>query len=248
MPIVYDASWYWSDGKAYRLYRYADLLRTARRASEILTISASSQAQIEALTRHQVPICPMPLGPGQFEGFEAAPAKDTQTILLMGRAAHKANELAAELLVQSSLVQREFRVVAVWVSSATERILREGMSPSQIHIHDALSASRLAEVFTQADRYVALGNSEGFGFPYVEAAYFGCDVIAPRIALTSEVLGEEGNYLSSSHPTVHELEGAILAWDENRVGRMQRVSAQRTWKHTALAVAQRIRAHFGESH
>jgi len=246
LPIVYDTSWYWYGSAMYKLYRSRDLLRSARRAAEILTISASSQAQIEALTRHQVPTYAVPMGPGQFEGYDSTPVKDTHTILLMGKAPHKANELAAHLLGQSRLVQTDFRVIAIWVSTTTANTLREGIPSSHLEIRGAMSRDELAAVFTEADRYIALGYSEGFGFPYVEAAYFGCDVIAPRTALTTEVMGEDGNYLAVRNPSVQALEAAIQSWDPVRVGQMQDSATQRTWKATAESVAQRVRAKFTE--
>ena len=182
VPIVFDVRWRWTRSPVGRWYRHADLLQTVRRSSHVLTISHAVADQLAAL--RCLPsggYTVLDLGPGQFQGMQATPAGEREpSVVLIGAAPHKRNELAAELLGSIPAFRRDGRVTAISVSDATVEALRRHFRPDQLDIRSGVDRDELAACFAGARAYVALGTSEGFGFAYIEAAHQGCDVIAIR--------------------------------------------------------------------
>jgi hypothetical protein len=177
------------------------------------------------------------LGPGQVENVAAPMVGERKpSLILVGGAPHKRNELAARLLAEIKQVRESYHVTAVSVSATTKAILRETFSARQLTILDNATRDDLVRAYGQSQTYIALTTSEGFGFPYVEAAYLGCDVVAPRQALTIEVLGDDAALLESSDPSPNDLWEAIGAWDRGRVERLQTRAMARSWNRTAAEV------------
>jgi glycosyltransferase involved in cell wall biosynthesis len=239
-PVIYDLRWLRTRGPLARVYRAVDLARQIRRCRGILTISETVASQLALFTAR--PIRVLPMGPGQFEGYPRPRPRDTKTIVLMGGAAHKRNELAARMLCASRLVREQYSVVGVRVSDECARILHAGMPPGRVDLHGLVPRDALAEILDRSSTYLSLGTTEGFGFPYVEAAYFGCDVIAPDGPLTREVLGGMGRLLPNSTPTAEELDVALEGWDEPRISALQASTAARSWTATAESAATFISA------
>lgn len=242
IPIIYDVRWRWSRGRVDRWYRHADLLQTAARSSHMLTISHTVADQLQAL--RAVPtggLTVLSLGPGQFQEISPAPVGERPpVILLVGAAPHKRNELAAELLCRIPMVRDDYRVIGVSVSDDTKRILSSALPPERREFLENLSVAELAGAVARARSYVALGTSEGFGFPYIEAAHQGCDVIAPRQSITIELLGDDGVLLPTADPDADDLCDALLAWDRDRVSRLQGRATARSWSQTAQQVAHAV--------
>ena len=163
--------------------------------------------------------------------------RDQRTIILMGAAAHKMNEAAAELLVRSSLVREQFSVAGVSLSQATNRSAKRRAADGLIQRTQQRMSSQLAEILRRGSVYLALGTSEGFGFPYVEATYFGCDVVAPRQSVVIEALGEAPAYLPNARRSVATLEAALELWILIAAGFLQGRTLKRTWMQTARQVA-----------
>jgi hypothetical protein len=247
IPIVYDVRWRWTRGRVDRWYRHADLLQTAARSAHILTISHTVADQLEAL--RAVPsggLTVLSLGPGQFQEIQPPQVDDRPpVVLLIGTAPHKRNELAAALLTQIRTVRDEYNVIGVSVSEETKRTLTSSLPTSRLTFLENLNVHELAATYATARSYVALGLSEGFGFPYIEAAHQGCDVIAPMQSVTIELLGDDGVLLSSITPTVSELEGALRSWDRERVARLQHRATQRSWDRATAQVASVVRERLG---
>lgn len=238
LPIVYDIRWRWTRDTLSRAYRQLDLWRTARSAVQIFTISYTVADQLRAM---RVPMGCEPvvleLGPGQAEKYEIGGLlENTRTIALIGRLPHKRNEYAASALIQSSYVRSRYRVIAISVSAETARILRTGLPESSVAVVDRPAEADMVELLRKSSVYLALGTSEGFGLPYLEAAYFGCDVLTVRQTIALEVLGHHANYLPVA-PTVKAIEAGLEAWDEHRVGVLQARAASRSWSTTARQVA-----------
>jgi glycosyltransferase involved in cell wall biosynthesis len=240
-PIIYDLRWLKTRSAAGRVYRGLDLARVLRRGRSFFTISQTVASQLDVLTRKEVKV--LPLGPGQFEGFEVPPVENTKTIVLIGNAPHKRNERAATLLVESSLVKEQYRVVGVRVSDRCARILRKNLWPARVAIFGIVPRDALADILTSASVYVSLSTDEGFGFPYVEASYFGCDVVAPDIPITREVLEAGSPTLVRRYPNTHELVTALESWCEHRIERLQRQASRLTWAGTSDALLQHIARH-----
>lgn len=242
IPLILDVRWAWTRSTAPRLYRHIDLVRALHRGQRILTISHTVAAQLQYVDRMRKPVDVLPLGPGQFEGFEVSTPWNSQTLLLIGKSAHKNNEYAAKLFVESPLVRDGYRVVAVNVSQQTKSILSSSLDSERLVIVDRPKPDELAKIYSRSSAYVSLGVSEGFGFPYIEATYFGADVIAPDHALVRELLGFDGNFLMETELRVEALEQAILQWDRERILRMQRRSFARSWASTATVAAKAVKA------
>lgn len=243
LPIVYDIRWRWTRGFVGRSYRAADLHLTARRSGELLTISQTVREQLRAL-RIDPPrgVTVLELGPGQMDGIEPpAVAEREPSIALIGAAPHKRNELAVALLADIPAVRSEYRIVAISVSSETKRLLQSTFDPAQLSILDGLAPHEMAATLSAVRSYLALTTSEGFGFPYMEAAYMGCDVIAPRQSVTTELLGETGVLLDGDAPTPEQLWVALSAWEADRVTSLQRRATSRSWDRTAEQVATLVR-------
>lgn len=238
IPIVYDVRWRWSRGRIDRWYRHVDLLQTAARSAHMLTISHTVADQLQAL--RAIPrggLTVLSLGPGQFQ--EVAPAaigERPPVVLLVGAAPHKRNELAAELLTRIPAVRDDYRIVGVSVSDDTKRILSAVLPSSRLTFSENLGVNELAAAYASARSYVALGVSEGFGFPYIEAAHQGCDVIAPKQSITLEILGDDGVHLPSATPTAAQLDDALRQWEPDRVQRLQRRATALDWSATAKQV------------
>jgi glycosyltransferase involved in cell wall biosynthesis len=247
VPIVYDVRWRWTRGRLNRWYRHADLVRTARRADHVLTISHTVADHLRVLgITDYCDVRAIDLGPGQMQGVPPRADVDREpTVLLMGGASHKRNELAASLLTQLPELTRSWRVLGVSLSEQTEAILRSRFEPTRLSLHQGVSRDRLAELVSTATCYVALGLSEGLGFPYIEAAYLGCDVVAVRQPLTIEVLGDDGVLLDDPNPTPRQLYHAIVQTDPTRLARLQARAAARDWARTATQVADIVRPLLG---
>lgn len=240
-PIVYDLRWLKTRSVLGRTYRGLDLARALRRARAIFTISQAVATQLDALTGKEVRV--LPLGPGQFEGFDVPEPENTRTIVLIGNAPHKRNEHAAELLMRSSLVRSEFNVVGVRVSHQCSQILRRDLPSGRVFTFGTVSREALAEILTKSSVYVSLGVDEGYGLPYVEASYFGCDVIAPDIPITREVLQAGAPTLVSRHPGVCDLVEALESWSVDRIRKLQEKAVKSRWVDASEALFEHIARH-----
>ena len=239
LPIVYDVRWRWTRGRASRWYRHGDLLRTSRRSGHLLTISHTVAEQLRAMRiSPDAGVTVLELGPGQLQGVPVPQVVDRgPSVVLIGSARHKRNELAADLLAQIPGVRSGYRVVAISVSATTKQILNRHFEPSQLEIADSINLPDLIRLLSEARAYLALGYSEGFGLPYIEAAYLGCDVIAPRQSLTLEVLGDDGVLIPALDPTPAQLADALESWDVHRVTRLQKRATDRDWDTTVEQVS-----------
>jgi glycosyltransferase involved in cell wall biosynthesis len=236
-PVIYDLRWVKTRSGPSRLYRALDLARTLRRACGVFTISNVVAGQLSLLTNKRIHVLPM--GPGQFEGHPIAPPTNTRTIVLIGHARHKRNEEAARLITGTRAVAENYRVVAVDVSRECAEILQAGMSPESLSIRPRVARAVLAEILTESSVFLSLGVDEGFGFPYIESRYFGCDVIAPNIPITREVLGPDCPGLLASIDG-DALITALDSWDFHRIERDQQLTQERSWVHASRALLDEV--------
>ncbi len=237
VTLVHDVRWAWTRSHASRFYRRLDLERSLARSKVILTVSQAVAAQLVYIgkARHRVVV--IPVGPGQFEGFPVQPPQDSHRILLLGNAYHKRNEVAASLLAQSSLARARYSVIGVNLSDSASRTLSSAFPSDALELYSDVGRDDLGDLFRSASVFLALGTSEGFGLSYVEATYFGCDVITPKQPVAVEVLGRSGTYLSVDTPAVAELEQALSGWTAERVARLQERALGRTWHDASSSVA-----------
>lgn len=241
IPVVYDLRWMWTRGAANRLYRRVDLHRTLRCAKVVLTISETVKNQILQFDRHRTPVKVISLGPGQVEGGPRGDLLDSKRILLIGSAPHKENERAAALLASSKLVRTEYEVVGISLSAAAQATLTDAIPSRRLSLRNRISREDLLAEYQGSSVYFTLGTSEGFGLAYVEAAYLGCDVIAPAVPVVKDALGAPWAEVSCD-PDVREFEGALRAWSRERVDLLQSKARERSWDRCAAEAAEAIRA------
>ncbi len=233
--FVFDLRWQDTRSKLGAAYRQLDLRRILNKAGHVFTISHHVQRQIEDFARSPISISVVPMGPGQVEGRKRVAATNTKTIVMIGRARHKRNQELVELLMGSSLVRDDYRVIAVSVDT----VVRAKLEASDLvtEFFDDVDADQLGALLERGSVYIALTLDEGFGLPYVEAAYCSSDVIAVEGAVAREALGAHASYLTSPEPTVEELEVALRAWDAGRVERLAHDARSRSWGNAVSHVA-----------
>jgi glycosyltransferase involved in cell wall biosynthesis len=181
------------------------------------------------------------MGPGAFEGYTADEPSNTRTIVLIGGASHKENERAAELLARSAVVRRGYKVIGVSLSEhAKQTLVAANLADGQLALFDRPLNDELAAIYREASAFLHLGVSEGFGLPYVEAAYFGCDVVASCTHLTRQIVGPDGILVPPDRFDVHALESALESWEPARVARLQRSAHARSWKELGPIVAKLV--------
>jgi glycosyltransferase involved in cell wall biosynthesis len=242
--FVYDVRWRWTRGVLDRTYRHADLLRTARSAETVFTISHTVAEHLRALRVHEYTnVIVVDLGPGQLQGVAPPQVAEREpTVVLVGSAPHKRNELAAELLGEIHTVAANWRVIGISLSADAEARLRSRIPATHLNLYREATAAQFVDLISSAAVYLALGVSEGFGFPYLEAAYLGTDVIAIRQSLTMELLRDDAILLEGPTPSVSHLAEALDSWDRARVARLQARATTRDWNTGARQVAQAVRS------
>ena len=233
--FVLDLRWQQTRSKLGAMYRNLDLRRILRESQHIFTISDDVRQQIEAFSPKDVSISVVPMGPGQVEGRVRVTPTDTKTIVMMGRARHKRNQELASLLARSPVVLNDYLIVALSVADEVRAQLEA--SDLSVEFHDSVDSDQLGALLDRSSVYIALTTDEGFGLPYVEAAYCGTDVIAVEGAVAREALGPHAVYLRAPDPTVEELEAALAAWDAERVGQLTDDARLRSWGNAVTHVA-----------
>ena len=126
-----------------------------------------------------------------------------------------------------------------------ERIAREGLSDSVIHLGDVSDAC-LSWLYTHAFAYVFPSFEEGFGLPAVEAFLHGCPVLASDILVLKEVCGSAALYFDQNDPDdIARAMVSILIHRERRLflisegkKRAQLFSWDRLAKETELVYAE----------
>ncbi len=234
--FVFDLRWQETRSKLGATYRRLDLRRILDKAGHVFTISEHVQRQIEDFAGRPTSVSVVPMGPGQVEGRPRVTPTDHKTIVMIGRARHKRNQELANLLIGSSLVREEYHVIAISIDEEVRARLET--SDVSTEFFEGVDANQLGSLLERSSVYVALTTDEGFGLPYVEAAYCGTDVVAVDGAVAREALGPHATYLSTPEPTIDEFEAALRAWDAPRVERLTDHARSRSWNNAVDHVAQ----------
>jgi glycosyltransferase involved in cell wall biosynthesis len=188
VSIVYDVRWTKTRRYMARAYRAADLWRTMRVSSAVLTISHRSYDDIVSFAGDSPKLRVIAMGPGIMDNAERSVERSTapaDTLLLVGKAPHKRNELAAEAIAHRPPPWLR-KVTTVDVSAGCRETL-DSMSGVAKRHYGTVTVERMRELYRSAAYFLLLSTSEGFGFPYVEATFGGSHVIAVRQPLTEEI-------------------------------------------------------------
>lgn len=186
VSIVHDLRWLRVRSRAAQFYRGVDLRRTVQNSDKVICISERTKSDLMSFCSNAEGKAVVSLeGPG----IVAEPNFDDRsgrTLLLMGGAPHKRNELAADVVLE--LAGQFDGIIGVGVSEYVKSRLNPlyGENARWVaHISD----EELTSIYRQSHSFLFLGVEEGFGLPYIEALASGCEVIAIRQPLTEELLG-----------------------------------------------------------
>lgn len=189
VAIIYDLRYRRTRNFPTRVYHHLNLRRTVRKANYVFAISERTREELVDL----FPYCAgkssvLHLGPGNMNEFDFAKGEEG-TVLLVGRADYKRNELVANAfaLARPNWVRR---FLCVGVSDETFQTLVEAFGYAACERFNGVSEADMRHIYQRAEVYVSASMEEGFGLPSVEALCGGCQVIAIRQPLTAEVLGD----------------------------------------------------------
>ncbi len=239
VAMIYDLRWLRTRLTLGRLYRGWDLRRTVRRSSVLTTISERTASDLREAFPHAEVRVVYP-GPGQLGVPTTANWSEAgrRSVLLIGAARHKRNELAAEVL---ALLRDDWlgNVCCVNVSQETRAILTSKVGSDRCEFHVNVSPEALAEMYAASGYSIQLGVDEGFGLPYIEALSAGCIVIAVDQPLTRELLGDAAVLVQDGEPgdiarQIREVANPPVL--ERRIGQAARYS----WDSFAAGVGQAL--------
>lgn len=185
LAIVHDLRWLRTRSKIGATYRAWDLRRAVRHSAALMCVSENTRRELIAFDpRASDKASVQRLGPGQIpEGSFVR--SDSGLVLLVGSAAHKRNELAAEALAFAHPPWVR-GIIGVGVSEQVRSTLSNAFACEWFQ---GVSADEMCALYRRAEFFLMLGTDEGFGLPFVEALAAGCQVIAMDHLLAREVLG-----------------------------------------------------------
>jgi glycosyltransferase involved in cell wall biosynthesis len=122
-----------------------------------------------------------------------------------------------------------------------ERI-KQSPKADRVHITGYLSAVELASLYTRAELFVYPTLYEGFGFPPLEAMYFGLPVFAAQVPPLPEILGDAAQWVAGHDPDEWAEGIAALLSDSSRQAELTRYGknqiVQYTWENAAQQTAE----------
>lgn len=189
--LVLDLRWRRTRGIVGRTYREVELRRAVDSADSVFAISARTIGDLRAWLpslggRGTV----LSLGPGLFDAPDLREG-EPGTVLLVGNATHKRNELAAAALARARPSWAQ-RFVCLNTSRSVIQILTGSFGAASVTELRRVSEQAVRAAYHRSSVFILLSTDEGFGFPYLEALSAGCVVIAIRQPLTQDLLADAG--------------------------------------------------------
>lgn len=233
--VLLDLRWRTTRGWLPACYRARELKRVLRRVDFVFTISARTLADLrEWMPDVQAPSQVLPLGPGLFEAPDMHNGQPG-TVLLLGNAAHKRNEIAAKALAMARPNWAE-RFVCLNTTDAVTETLVDAFGASAVTRMARATEQEVKAAYHGAAVFVLLAREEGFGFPYLEALAAGCNVVAVRQSLTEELLSTAGVLiLDGTTEQLAEQFGALDSWPSQ--SRRAAQVGRHNWMACASAVS-----------
>ena len=231
--VVHDLRWLRTRGRLSRAYRSWDLRRAVRGSAKLVCISERTfEDLVEFVPGARAKAIVQWEGPGLVpEG--SFTIRDDGSVLLIGGAPHKRNEMAAEALVSARPPWLE-RVIGIGVSPRVQDIFSVALGEDACEWHARVSDQEMVSAYVRSQTYVNFGVEEGFGLPYVEALCAGANVVVIDQPLTRELLGEAGVYLQDgdAHSLAEQIRTLSFAPEVLRTTRSNLFS----WKKFAEAL------------
>jgi hypothetical protein len=195
VSIVHDLRWMRTRGALGRRYRMWDLKRTISRSDAIICISQRTYNDLVTAVPEAEAIAHVSwLGPGLVPEGSFVNAS-SGNLLLVGGAAHKANEQAAALLADTKPAWLK-SVTGIGVSQVVKDTIQSAFGEEFGTWLENVDDTSVVAAFREAEFFMLLGQDEGFGLPFVEALASGCQVIALDQPLTREIFGDSCTYLT----------------------------------------------------
>jgi glycosyltransferase involved in cell wall biosynthesis len=223
--IVYDLRWQRTRAGLGKLYRRIDLNRAVHQSDKLVAISERTAADARALYPN-AKISVAHLGPGQVNPGTIRDGVG-RNILLIGKADHKRNDVAVELIRQ--LPPDWFdNVIGVNLANRVAQSLIDAVGSERCELHDSVSTSELDALYRRSRFTLQLSVEEGFGLPFIEALAAGCVVVAIDQPLTRELLADAAILLTDG-PT-SGLRDQLLRSETPDVLRRQAVAERYSWQ------------------
>ena len=146
---------------------------------------------------------------------------------------------AMELLWMSG---NEYNLVVVgkqgWMmDDLCNRLNRHRLLNKKLYWFKGVSDEALKRLYAAADGLLMASEGEGFGLPLIEAAQYGCPILARDLPVFREVAGEHATYFSGS--TASELATALQIWIKDLSTKNARQSTGMpwlTWKKSSMGI------------
>jgi glycosyltransferase involved in cell wall biosynthesis len=232
--FIFDLRYRRISGFGHGLYTYLNLRRTVARADHIFVSSRRTADELVTLFPRAAEKCTvLHLGPGIVSREDFAEG-EAGTVLLIGTANHKRNELVAEALARARPGWAQ-HFLCVGVTDAAFQTLVDAFGRASCERFDAVDDELMRTIFRRARVYMTASMEEGFGLPMVEALTAGCQVVAIRQPLTVEIMGDAAVLLDDGPAAVIARQLQHTAWVARDI-RLAR-SSMFSWDHVAEAVA-----------
>lgn len=192
LTIVHDLRWLRTRSKIAATYRAWDLRRTIRRSDALVCVSENTRRELLEFEPRANRATVHRLGSGQVPNGSFQES-NSGLLMLVGSAAHKRNELAAEALAIAR-PRWVHGIIGVGVSEQVRETLSNAFSCEWFQ---GVSDAELVALYQRAQFFLMLGTDEGFGLPFIEALAAGCQVIATDHSLAREIVGPAGQLVSS---------------------------------------------------
>ena len=231
---VYDLRWRRTRGPGPHLYHHLNLRRLVARADHIFAISARTRDEmVELFPGAKAKCTVLHLGPGIVRQDDFRDG-DAGVVLLAGRAGYKRNELVAEALVRARPDWAR-RFLCVGISDTAFATLVAGFGVTSCERFDNVDDDLMRDIFRRARVYITASLEEGFGLPMVEALTAGCQVVAIRQPLTTEIMGDAAVLIDDGDAAdlARQLQHPQWVARETRLTR----STMYSWDKTTEAVA-----------
>ena len=237
-----NPEWFTAPERAY----YALMPLTLGRARWVMTSAQTEADRIAKLARSHPRVTAVGLGPSR--GLSAAtPTKPAgieaeEFLLSVGRLnARKNLGTAIEAAIASGVATPTTPLLIVGEPGGKAADLpgmaAAAVASGAVRFLGFIDDDELAWLYTNARVFLFLSLDEGFGMPTLEAAQFGCPVVASDIAVFREILGSRARYVPP-----HDVQAVASAIrDAFEAGRVIPVDVEKlgySWELTA----RRIRA------
>lgn len=238
VSVIHDLRWRHVGHLLHRSYRYVDLRRTVQGSRFLFTDSERTRHDLlDLFPQVESKIAVVYPGSGIVEDSDFVDGQGG-TVLLVGRAEHKRNELLAQSF---GAVRPKWadRFLCVGVSDATYETLIHAFGANSCSRFNRVSDEEMRGIYRRSDVYITASKEEGFGFPAIEALAAGCQVIAVRQPLTLETVGDAAILLEDFGPDKFGEQLKDLVWVS--AAKRQVRAARYSWDETAISVSNGLR-------